>query len=74
VNWSENGAEYFKLATILIPPQIVDPGAPLAERLAFSPWHALEAHRPLGAINRARRDVYEKMSKSRHVLKEGERA
>lgn len=27
------------------------------DRLAFSPWNALVAHRPLGAINRARRSV-----------------
>jgi hypothetical protein len=28
--------------------------------LAFSPWHGLAAFQPLGAINRARRTVYEK--------------
>jgi hypothetical protein len=27
-------------------------------KLSFSPWHALDEHRPLGGINRARRVVY----------------
>jgi hypothetical protein len=30
----------------------------LVSRLSFDPWHALEAHRPLGAIMRARRVAY----------------
>ena len=25
-------------------------------KLSFSPWHALDEHRPLGGINRARKD------------------
>ena len=29
-----------------------------AEELSCDPWHALAAHRPLGGINRARREVY----------------
>lgn len=28
------------------------------EQLAFSPWHSLAAHQPLGGINRLRRSVY----------------
>jgi hypothetical protein len=35
-------------------------------RLSFSPWHALEEHRPLGGINRARKLVYPASSKLRH--------
>lgn len=68
VNWSSNGAPFVKLATIVIPPQRFEPQSDLAENTAFSPWHALEAHRPLGGINRARRHVYEKMMKERHRL------
>ena len=30
----------------------------LIERLSFDPWHAIEAHRPLGAIMRARAVAY----------------
>jgi hypothetical protein len=36
------------------------------EDLAYTPWHSLEAHRPMGGINRARRPVYEATSKFRH--------
>lgn len=32
------------------------------ETLAFTPWHGLEAHRPLGGINRLRQKVYETSS------------
>ena len=28
------------------------------EKLAFSPWHSLAAHQPIGGINRLRQDVY----------------
>jgi hypothetical protein len=35
-------------------------------RLSFSPWHALDEHRPLGGINRARRLVYPASSDLRH--------
>jgi hypothetical protein len=27
--------------------------------MSFSPWHSLAAHRPLGAVMRVRRTVYE---------------
>jgi hypothetical protein len=68
VSWSRNGAEFVKLATIVIPKQDVDPKASLAQDLAFSPWHSLAEHRPLGAINRVRGAVYAAMSKKRHEL------
>ena len=29
------------------------------ERMAFSPWHGLAAHRPLGSIMRVRKAAYE---------------
>ncbi|MEH6403635.1 MAG: hypothetical protein V7750_09715 [Sneathiella sp.] len=29
------------------------------EALAFTPWHSLKEHQPLGSINRLRRDVYQ---------------
>lgn len=31
----------------------------VCENLAFHPWHALEAHRPLGEINAARKPAYQ---------------
>jgi len=30
----------------------------LVERLSFDPWHAIEAHRPVGAMMRARKAAY----------------
>lgn len=65
VNWSANGAKFTKLATIEIGPQNVDPKSESAEQIKFSPWHALEEHRPLGAINRARKSVYRAMAAAR---------
>lgn len=34
--------------------------------LSFNPWHALEAHRPLGSLMRSRRAAYERSSDFRH--------
>ncbi|MFD0370162.1 hypothetical protein [Streptomyces sp. NPDC127114] len=36
--------------------------------LSFSPWHALEAHRPLGSVMRSRRAAYPSSSDFRHRL------
>jgi len=35
------------------------------EMLAFSPWHSLAAHQPLGSINRLRRSVYSESANHR---------
>jgi hypothetical protein len=37
-----------------------------AEKMSFSPWHALAQHRPLGGINRVRKSVYEQLSRLRN--------
>ena len=67
--WSElDGARREWLAELIIPRQAVNRAAPLAENLAFSPWHALKAHEPLGYINRARLPVYRAMARQRHTL------
>ena len=34
-------------------------------RLSFSPWHGLEAHRPLGGLIRARKKAHEEAFKYR---------
>jgi cytochrome c peroxidase len=49
-----------KVATIEVDAQDFDFPArwDWGNKLSFSPWHALEEHRPLGGINRARRQVY----------------
>jgi hypothetical protein len=68
VLWPEALSPFVKVATLRIPPQQFDTPerAALAEHLSFTPWHALLAHRPLGGINRARRVVYDTVSRLRH--------
>ena len=44
------------------------------ERLSFNPWHALEAHRPLGGVMRSRLKAYEEAIKYRIQRNERERA
>jgi hypothetical protein len=39
-----------------------------AEDLSYNPWHSLPAHRPLGNQNRARRVIYQALSKLRHEM------
>ncbi len=59
VPWPEEISPWITVATLVLPPQRSWSG--LSEQteksLAFSPWNALAAHRPLGAINRARKRV-----------------
>jgi hypothetical protein len=66
--WSEDESPYRTVARLTVEPQpawseararIVDDG------LSFSPWHGLVAHRPLGAINRARLVAYEEAARDR---------
>ena len=68
VAWSEVGATRVWLARLEIAPQAVDPHALLAEDIAYSPWHGLVEHAPLGAINQARKIAYRKLSVRRHEL------
>ena len=58
------------VADLTIARQVFDTPERIAfgEGLSFSPWHGLDAHRPLGGINRVRRTVYETISKLRHEL------
>jgi len=57
-----------KVATIQIAPQNFNTPEhnKRCEESSFTPWHALEVHRPLGGINRARKPVYEASSVLRH--------
>lgn len=56
----KKGIPYEKVAEIIIPVQNFDkPAADTAcEELEFNPWHSLEAHQPIGGINRLRNPVY----------------
>jgi hypothetical protein len=68
--WDETRSCFQRVATIRIPAQTFDTPARVefAENLSFTPWHALMDHRPLGGINRARRKVYETISRLRHQM------
>jgi hypothetical protein len=59
--WSERDSPYVALARIRIPRQAVGQGDTQCESMAFNPWHALPAHRPLGNMNRARKALYKTM-------------
>jgi len=75
VSWSaQDGARRVWLASITVLHQEVDANSSLAENIAFSPWHALPDHEPLGAINRARMPVYREMAKLRRELNDVEPA
>ena len=44
-----------------------DPRNVACDTLSFNPWHSLAEHKPLGAMNRMRRAIYEQISKVRHA-------
>ncbi len=68
--WDEQVSPFERVATIHIPRQTFDSAAQMefCQNLAFNPWHALHEHRPLGGINRVRKEVYVALSEMRHRL------
>jgi hypothetical protein len=65
--WLEVDAPFYKVATITIPKQTFDMPElnTFCESLSFNPWRTLAAHRPLGAVNRMRKVIYERVSSFR---------
>ncbi|KMO32409.1 hypothetical protein VQ02_23650 [Methylobacterium variabile] len=58
--WPEDLSPYVAVGRITVPPQESWSEAKVRARddgLAFSPWHGIAAHRPLGSVMRARRAV-----------------
>ena len=71
VRWPEELSPHRRVAVLHLPAQ--DPYSDARRRyaddvLSFSPWHALEAHRPLGSIMRSRREAYPRSSDFRHTV------
>ncbi len=68
VEWSEQESPFIKVATLRIPVQELRTREreELAENLSFSPAHSLVDHRPIGGINRARIEIYRRLSEFRH--------
>lgn len=75
VDWPESVAPYVPVAMLTIPTQDAasEQGrgtTALVESLSFDPWHALEEHRPLGGMMRARKHAYFASTKGRGAAAE----
>ncbi len=70
IEWSEKASPFITVAKITIPAQQFNTPEQqkFCEDLAFSPWHAIPEHEPLGGINRVRQTVYEVSSRIRQEL------
>ena len=68
IEWRESDAPFETVAKINVPAQDFDtPALNLqCDNQSFNPWFGLEAHRPIGGINRLRKAVYEAFSDYRH--------
>ncbi|SEE02283.1 catalase family protein [Pseudomonas coleopterorum] len=64
VQWKESDAPFQTVAHIQVPAQDFDTPEQnlMCDNFSFSPWHGIEAHRPIGGINRLRKAVYEAVS------------
>lgn len=67
VEWKEADTPFIKVATIRIPSQKFDfpERHRLDEGIAFSPWHTLPDHEPMGGLNLARKKIYLETAKFR---------
>lgn len=65
-SWNDRFVKVAKI-TIPAPQQEVDTTGNIAhcEKLAFTPWHSLVEHRPIGSINRLRKLVYQASAEHR---------
>ena len=68
VEWDESVSPFTKVARIHIPSQSFESPAQMefCENLSFNPWRSLPEHRPLGGINRVRKDLYRELADFRH--------
>ena len=69
IEWREQDAPFETVARITLPAQDFDtPALKLqCDNLSFNPWFGIEAHRPIGGINRLRKAGYEAVSDYRHA-------
>ena len=67
VLWPERLSPRIPVATLRIAKQRFASPEQLAfaRNLSFNPWHCIAEHRPLGNLNRARRRLYQEMSRFR---------
>lgn len=68
VPWPEERSPYVTVAHLSAAPQDAWSDARVAavnDGMSFSPWHALQAHRPLGSVMRLRQAAYEAAARFR---------
>jgi hypothetical protein len=68
VQWPEDLSSYVTVARVEVDPQAAWDEQKIREiddGMAFSPWHGLAAHRPLGGVMRVRKPSYEMSSEFR---------
>jgi hypothetical protein len=70
VEWPEALSPFVTVAKLRLPRQDIAGDENLAkmDALSFTPWRCPEEHRPLGNIQRARKEVYRQSSILRHQL------
>jgi hypothetical protein len=70
VKWPEKLSPYVPVAELRLPRQRFESPAQLAfaDNLSYNPWHSLPEHRPLGNQNRARRRMYQELSRLRQSM------
>jgi hypothetical protein len=75
IEWKEGLSPFVTVALITIPAQNISDAANLeaADKTSIMAWRVREAHRPLGEIMRARKEVYRHSSILRHQLNKQER-
>lgn len=68
--WDETVSPFQRVALIRIPKQDIGANGrvEIAENLAFTPWHSLPEHRPLGSMNRSRLLIYNAVSEFRRKM------
>jgi hypothetical protein len=62
VEWSQGKSPYVPVARLVAGPQVswsAARSAAVDDGMSFSPWHSLEAHRPIGSVMRVRKAAYE---------------
>lgn len=74
--WEEAQYPFIKVAKITIStPQTEinsESNKAYCEALAFTPWHSLPEHQPIGSINRLRKEVYQASTEHRSKPRESE--
>lgn len=70
IEWPERLSPFVTVARLRIPRQDFDtPERTLLDReFSFNPWHAIAEHRPLGNQNRARKIIYDELSRLRQKM------